>query len=99
MSPAMKRLLQIASILFLAILIVGLVEAQFHLLHNLFRGRPVRQRELATEWLGAYLAAHYPGKRAIVLSNPFSQKPASRPKSINSKKRGSTDCSGVWEQR
>lgn len=57
------------------VLSLGLVEAQFHLLRRLLGDLPLGQRELATQFLGQYLASHYPGKRAIVLSNPFSTKP------------------------
>src|SRR5436190_22668718 len=71
----MKRLLQPVSIILLTGLILWLVEAQFHLFRNLFGGRPLGQRELATYFLGRYMAEHCPGKTAIVLSNPFSQKP------------------------
>jgi hypothetical protein len=71
----MKRSLQIASILALSILILGLVEAQFHLIRHLFGRGPLGQRELALEFLGQYLASHQAGKKAIVLSNPFSGQP------------------------
>jgi hypothetical protein len=71
----MKRSIQFGLGLLLFILAMGLVEAQFHLLRNLVGGRPLGQRELATQFLGQYLAFHYPGKHAIVLSNPFTTQP------------------------
>jgi len=55
------------------------VEAQFHIFRGLFGGRPLGQRELATQFLGQYLASQYPGKRAIVFSNPFSNRPGQPP--------------------
>jgi hypothetical protein len=57
-----------------AAMVVGLVEAQFHVLRKLCGAGPLTQRELAMEYLGRYLASQYPGKKAVVLSNPFSQK-------------------------
>src|SRR5947209_20289520 len=75
LTPGMKRPVQLAGILFLSLLILALVEAQFHFLRNLFGRGPLGQRELATYSLGRRLAAHFPGKTALVLSNPFSQKP------------------------
>ena len=57
-----------------AAMVVGLVEAQFHVLKKLWGASPLTQRELAMEYLGRYLASQYPGKKAVVLSNPFSQK-------------------------
>jgi hypothetical protein len=69
-----KSAVKIASILALWVLLLGLVEAQFHLLRNLFGGGPLSQRELATQFLGRYLASQYAGKKAIILSNPFSQR-------------------------
>jgi len=55
--------------------IVGLVEAQFHLFGGLFGLTSLGHREIATQFLGEYLATHYPGKKAVVLSNPFSTQP------------------------
>lgn len=55
------------------------MEAQFHIFRGLFGGRPLGQRELATQFLGQYLASQYPGKRAIVFSNPFSNRPGQPP--------------------
>jgi hypothetical protein len=55
-------------------IVLGLVEAQFHVLKKLWGASPLTQRELAMEYLGRYLASQYPGKKAVVLSNPFSQK-------------------------
>jgi len=75
----MKRAIQLAALLLLLILSFGLVEAQFHILRGLFGGRPLGQRELATQFLGQYLASQYPGKRAIVFSNPFSNRPGQPP--------------------
>src|SRR6185436_169740 len=41
----------------------------------------VTHREVATRVLAEYLAAHYPGKAALVMSNPFTQKKG-QPKQI-----------------
>ncbi|MBI2925095.1 MAG: hypothetical protein HYY24_05250 [Verrucomicrobia bacterium] len=57
----------------LAAALVGLLDAHFHFAQMLRQGKPLEQRELATQFLGAYLAEHYAGKRAIALSNPFTQ--------------------------
>jgi hypothetical protein len=57
------------------LLLVALVEAQFHLLRNLLGGGPLGHRELATQFLGQYLASKYAGKKALVLSNPFANRP------------------------
>ena len=54
--------------------VLGLVEAQFHLFRKLCGAGPLTQRELAMEYLGRYLASQCPGKKAVVLANPFSQK-------------------------
>jgi hypothetical protein len=70
----MKGRLKLGAAILLVILSLGLVEAQFHWLQKLFGQEPVGQRELATYQLGRYLAAHYSGKKAIVFSNPFSQR-------------------------
>lgn len=67
-----ERAMQLAGAVVLLILSLGLVEAQFHILRGLFSSRPLGQRELAMRFLGQYLARQYPGGRAIVLSNPFS---------------------------
>ncbi len=71
----MSRSLRFPATLALLLLALALVEAQFHFVQRLFRPGPLAERELATQGLGQYLAAHYPGKRAIVLSNPFSNQP------------------------
>ena len=71
----MKRAFQFVSILILLVLILALVEAQFHWMSRPFGGRPLAQRELATQFLGQYLARTYPGNKAIILSNPFSRRP------------------------
>ncbi len=71
----MKNQARVASIVLLTILILGLAEAQFHFLRRLGGNAPLNQRELATQFLAEYLADRYPGKKAIVLSNPFSLKP------------------------
>jgi len=59
----------------LVILALGLVEAQFHLLRDFFGGRPLGQREMATRFLGEYLARQYPGRHIVVFANPFSNLP------------------------
>jgi hypothetical protein len=61
-----------AVLAFVAI-VLGLVETQFHLLRKLCGGDPLTHREVAMEYLGRYLASQYPGKKVVVLSNPFSQ--------------------------
>jgi hypothetical protein len=63
----------IAGLAFAAI-VLGLMEAQFHLLRKLCGVGPLTQRELAMEYLGRYLASEYRGKKVVVLANPFSQK-------------------------
>ncbi len=63
------------------VILLGLVEARLHLLRNLRRAGPLTQRELAMEYLGRYLATQHPGKKAVVLGNPFSQKPG-QPKDV-----------------
>ena len=63
----------IAGLAFVAI-VLGLVEAQFHPLRRLCGAGPLTQRELAMDYLGRYLASRYPGKKAVVLANPFSKK-------------------------
>ncbi len=59
----------------LVAILFALVEARFHIWKKLRGAGPLAQRELAMEYLGRYLASQYPGKRAVVLANPFSQKP------------------------
>lgn len=59
----------------IVVLLFGFVEARFHLLGKLRGAAPLSQRELAMEHLGRYLAAHCAGKKALVIANPFSQKP------------------------
>ncbi len=71
----MKRTFRFVSILLLLVLLFGLVEAQFHVLSGIFGGRPLAHRELATRFLGQYLARSFPGKKGIILSNPFSKRP------------------------
>lgn len=57
------------------IALLGLIEAQFHVWRRLAGTQALGQRELATLFLGQYLAQHHSGNKAIVLSNPFSQMP------------------------
>lgn len=71
----MKRGVYWARVLLLLAAIVGLVEAQFHLIRGLFGPASLGHREVATQFLGEYLATHYSGKKAVVLSNPFSTQP------------------------
>ncbi len=59
----------------LVLLALVLATIRFQVLETVFGRGPLDQRELATQYLGRYLAANYPGKRAIVLSNPFSNQP------------------------
>jgi hypothetical protein len=69
----MKRVGRWIAIVVLSFAVVGLVEAQFHLVGRFFGSRPLGQRELAAEFLARYLADHYPGRTAVILSNPFSK--------------------------
>jgi hypothetical protein len=71
----MKRGVYWGSVFLLLAAILGLVEAQFHLFRCLFGPASLEHREIATQFLGEYLAAHYSGKKAVVLSNPFSTQP------------------------
>ena len=71
----------IAGLAFVAI-VLGLVEAQFHPLRRLCGAGPLTQRELAMDYLGRYLASRYPGKKAVVLANPFSKK-SGQPREVN----------------
>ena len=71
----MKRSLKPLLTFLLVAVILGVVEAQFHVWRGLIGGQALGQREVATHFLGHYLAEHYRGKKVIVLSNPFSQKP------------------------
>jgi hypothetical protein len=68
----MPRATKFLSVLILTAAIVGLLEAQFHILRG---PRVLDQRELATRVLGNYLAEKYHGQKAMVFSNPFSRKP------------------------
>ena len=43
-----------------------------YLVRGLFGPTSLGHRELAMQFLGEYLAIHYSGKKAVVLSNPFS---------------------------
>jgi hypothetical protein len=69
-----KEVVQVAGLVVLVCLLLGLVEAQFHLLRDMFGGAALLKRELATYFLGKYLADHYAGKKVVVLSNPFSER-------------------------
>jgi hypothetical protein len=71
----MRRSIHWGIVLLLLTAILGLVEAQFHVIRGLFGPISLGQREIATRFLGEYLAAHYPGKKAVVLANPFSTQP------------------------
>ena len=71
----MKRAACWGSVLLLLAAILGLVEAQFHLFRGLFGAASLGHREIAMQFLGEYLADHYSGKKAVVLSNPFSTQP------------------------
>jgi hypothetical protein len=71
----MNRAVYWGSVLLLLAVIVGLVEAQFHPIRGMFGPSSLGHRELATQFLGEFLAAHHSGKRVVVLSNPFSTQP------------------------
>src|SRR5258708_36394820 len=70
-----RSTVQLASVLGLLCLLLALAETQFHFLRSIFDGGPSGHRELATRFLGQYLATQYPGKQADALSNPFSMRP------------------------
>ncbi|MCX6922017.1 MAG: hypothetical protein NT154_02175, partial [Verrucomicrobia bacterium] len=84
----MKRAVQWGTILLVLAAILGLVEAQFHLFRGLFGPASLGHREIAMQFLGEYLAAHYSGKKAVVLSNPFSTQPGSPPEVYQFEKAG-----------
>jgi hypothetical protein len=71
----MKRGVYWGTVLLLLAAILGLVEARFHLFRELSGSPSLGYREIATQFLGEYLAVHYSGKRAVVLANPFSTQP------------------------
>lgn len=71
----MKRALRLLWVVVLMAAIIGLLEAQFHFWRGWMGGQALGQRGLATQVLGQYLAEHYRGKKAMVFSNPFAQKP------------------------
>jgi len=71
----MKRAVYPATVLLLLAAVLGLVEAQFHLVRGLFGPTSLGHRGIATQFLGGYLASHYSGKKVVVLSNPFSIQP------------------------
>jgi hypothetical protein len=71
----MNRNLYWGSVSLLLAAIVGLLEAQFHLFRGWFTPTSLGHREIATQFLGEYLATHYSGKKVVVLSNPFSTQP------------------------
>jgi len=71
----MQRVWKPLAVFLLLAAAMGLLEAQFKIWRALSRNMPLGQRELATQRLGQYLAEHYAGKKAIILSNPFTQKP------------------------
>jgi hypothetical protein len=71
----MKRGIYWGGVFLLLAAILGLVEAQFHLFRGLLGPASLEHREIATQFLGEYLAAHYSGRKAVVLSNPFSTQP------------------------
>jgi len=71
----MRRAVYSGTVILLLAAILGLVEAQFHLFRGLFGPTALGHREIATQFLGGYLAVHYSGKKAVVLSNPFSTQP------------------------
>jgi hypothetical protein len=70
----MKRAPKMVLALLLMGIVLGLLAAQFHFGRGWIQGGVLDQRELATQFLGQYLAEHCRGNRAIVWSNPFSQK-------------------------
>ena len=71
----MQRVWKPLAVLLLLAVAMGLLEAQFGIWRALTRDGPLGQRELATQRLGQYLAEHYAGNKAVVLGNPFTQKP------------------------
>lgn len=71
----MNRALKPILLTLLAAAMVGLLDARFHFARLLRQGRPTDTRELAARFLGEHLARHYPGKRVLVLANPYTQEP------------------------
>jgi hypothetical protein len=84
----MKRAQQWVVILLLSGAILGLVEAQFHIVRGLFGAPSLSSRELAMQVLGAHLASAYPGKKVLVLSNPFSTQPGQKKEVYDFEKAG-----------
>ncbi len=76
----MKRFGQIACLIVLVALVVWMA-ARSGLLPGLGSHRPLAHRELATRVLTEHLARQFPGKTAVVWSNPFSREPG-HPKSV-----------------
>jgi hypothetical protein len=71
----MQRVWKPLAVVLLLAAAMGLFVTRFKIWHALSGSVPLGQRELATQRLGQYLAEHYPGKKAIVLGNPFAQQP------------------------
>ncbi len=71
----MKRVGYWGSVSLLVVAILWLVEAQFHFIRGLLGPVSLGHREIATRVLGEYLATHFAGGKAVVLSNPFSTQP------------------------
>jgi len=74
MTARARRAARAAGLGLLALAVLWLLEAQYHFLPGASRRRPLAHRELAMEFLGQHLARTCPGKRAVVLSNPFSSR-------------------------
>jgi hypothetical protein len=69
----MNRAYQAILTIILLAALVGLLDAKFHFARMITRNNALSQRELATQFLGHYLADKFPGKKVVVLANPFTQ--------------------------
>lgn len=68
--------------------VLGLIEAQFHVVRNLFGPGALEHRELATYFLANHLASSLSGKSVVVLSNPFSVRNGQPPEVYQYEKAG-----------
>ncbi len=74
----MPRAFQLSFLLLAAAALLGFIGIRSNFFRLGPRGIALTERELATEVLGQYLARHYPGKKVLVLSNPFTQQKGQR---------------------
>ncbi|MBI4326568.1 MAG: hypothetical protein HY674_15080 [Chloroflexi bacterium] len=74
----MPRAFKLSFLLLAVAALLGFLGIRSNLFRLGSRGMALTDRELATEVLGQYLAQHYPGKKVLVLSNPFTQRQGQR---------------------